>query len=207
MKRVTPRDESHVSQLKIFIDSKEPLLTHSEATIHIMSQSLLQRVEIPIEPRASFLCGSYCFCQRTWQPPPFGWPWFPVWLHRVICRLTLPYSLTVLQICFQYVTTQYGANPGDRSPSTVASLSNSAAFLVMFWNTASLTNISVILWQPPQKQSRHLEADYKVTAGDCILHGFSHGGFLMTDWLFLHRSRSKYMFIFLSLQFFMWTRI
>lgn len=90
-------------------------------------------VEIPTEPRASFLWGSYCFCQRTWQRPPLGWPWFPVWLHRVICRLTLPYSLTVLQICFQYVTTWYGANPGDRSPSTVAFLSNSAPFLVMFW--------------------------------------------------------------------------
>lgn len=43
-----------------------------------------------------------------------------------------PCPLTVLQKCFQQVTTQYAGNPGDRFPRTVASLSNSAAFLFMF---------------------------------------------------------------------------
>lgn len=44
--RVTPSDESHFSQLKIFIDSKELLATHSDATIHILSQSVPQHEEM-----------------------------------------------------------------------------------------------------------------------------------------------------------------
>lgn len=175
--RVTPREESYRSQLKYLLTPRNygPLIQIQPFTACLscylstrpccvetpQNQELHFSVEAAVSARelaapSIWLSPTSCLASQAHLPAPL--PHVPSqsfrnifsrWQHG-IWELQTMMRLLLLRLLCQ--TLLY--------------------FLLCFKPTVNPMNISVVLWQPPQKHNRPLEAD-KVTARDCILHRLS----------------------------------